>query len=98
MVIMPFSSVTVAMATGSQEASRVTTQYLKTFFGLCLAGAFMVVSVNLGVALSNGLIVFDYAALSTIEKVLFISIQNAITPIVIAGLVKSADSIIGKFL
>lgn len=98
LVIMPFSSVTVAMATGSQEASRVTTQYLKTFFGLCLAGAFMVVSVNLGVALSNGLIVFDYAALSTIEKVLFISIQNAITPIVIAGLVKSADSIIGKFL
>lgn len=98
LVIMPFSSVTVAMATGSGEASRVTTQYLKTFFGLCLAGAFMVVSVNLGVALSNGLIVFDYASLSTIEKVLFISIQNAITPIVIAGLVKSADSIIGKFL
>ncbi len=98
LVIMPFSSVTVAMATGSGEASRVTTQYLKTFFGLCLAGAFMVVSVNLGVALSNGLIVFDYAALSTIERCLYISIQNAITPIVIAGLVKSADSIIGKFL
>ena len=65
LVIMPFSSVTVAMATGSGEASRVTTQYIKTFFGLCIAGAFMVICVNLGVALSNGLIVFDYASLST---------------------------------
>ena len=98
LVIMPFSSVTVAMATGSGEASRVTTQYIKTFFGLCIAGAFMVICVNLGVALSNGLIVFDYASLSTFEKVLFISVQNAITPIVISGLVKSADTIIGKFL
>lgn len=98
LVIMPFSSVTVAMATGSGEASRVTTQYLKTFFGLCIAGAFMVICVNLGVALSNGLITFDYASLSTFEKVLFISVQNAITPIVISGLVKSADTIIGKFL
>lgn len=98
LVIMPFSSVTVAMATGSGEASRVTTHYIKTFFGLCIAGAFMVICVNLGVALSNGLIVFDYASLSTFEKVLFISVQNAITPIVISGLVKSADTIIGKFL
>ena len=98
LVIMPFSSVTVAMATGSGEASRVTTQYIKTFFGLCIAGAFMVICVNLGVALSNGLIVFDYASLSMFEKVLFISVQNAITPIVISGLVKSADTIIGKFL
>lgn len=98
LVIMPFSSITVAMATGSGEASRVTTQYIKTFFGLCLAGAFMVICVNLGTALSNGLIVFDYASLSSTEKVLFISIQNAITPIVISGLVKSADTMIGKFL
>ena len=98
LVIMPFASVTVAMATGSGEASRVTSQYIKTFFGLCLSGAFMVIYVNLGVALSNGLIVFDYASLTTFEKVLFISVQNAITPIIISGLVKSADTIIGKFL
>lgn len=98
LVIMPFASVTVAMATGSGEASRVTSQYIKTFFGLCLSGAFMVICVNLGVALSNGLIVFDYASLTTFEKVLFISVQNAITPIIISGLVKSADTIIGKFL
>lgn len=98
LVIMPFSSITVAMATGSGEASRVTTQYIKTFFGLCLAGAFMVICVNLGVALSSGLIVFDYSSLSSTEKVLYISIQNAVTPIVISGLVKSADTMIGKFL
>ena len=98
LVIMPFSSITVAMATGSGEASRVTTQYIKTFFGLCLAGAFMVICVNLGVALSNGLIVFDYASLNSTEKVLYISIQNAVTPIVVSGLVKTADTLIGKFL
>ena len=42
------------MASGSHEAERVATSYLKTFFGLCLSGAFMVVSVKLGVALANG--------------------------------------------
>lgn len=97
LAILPFSTITVAMATGTGEASRVTAQYLKTFFGLCLSGAFMVICVNLGVAFCNGLIVFDYASLSTVEKVLFISVQNAITPIMISGLVKSADNMIGKF-
>lgn len=97
LVVLPFSTITVALATGSVEASRVTAQYLKTFFGLCLSGAFMVICVNLGVAFSNSLIVFDYASLSTVEKVLFISVQNAITPIMISGLVKSADNMIGKF-
>lgn len=96
LVFLPFSSISVAMAAGSGEASRAATQYLKTFFGLCLSGAFMVVSVKLGVALSNGLIVFNYASLTIHEQIIFISVQNAITPIVIAGLIKSSDSMIGR--
>ena len=59
----------------------------------------MVICVKLGTALTNGgLIAFDFANLSTNEKLLYISVQNMITPIVIAGLVKTADSVIGRFL
>lgn len=98
LAILPFSSITVAMASGSQEASRVATSYIKTFFGFCISGAFMVICVKLGVALINGgLIAFDFASMSTNEKLLFISVQNMITPIVIAGLIKTADSVIGRF-
>lgn len=98
LAILPFSSVAVAMASGTHEASRVTTSYLKTFFGFCISGAFMVICVKMGVALINGgLIVFDYGSLDITSKLLYITVQNAITPIVISGLVKATDSIIGRF-
>lgn len=98
LVILPFSSITVAMASGSHEAERVSTSYIKTFFGLCLSGAFMVVSVKLGVALTNGGFISppDDASINT--KVLFIAVENMVTPTIIAGLVKATDSTIARFL
>jgi len=97
LAIMPFSSITVAMAAGTNDAKRVTTNYLKTFFGFCISGAFMVICVKLGTALTNGLIAFNLASLNLTEKVLFISIQNMMTPLMIAGLVKSTDSVLNRF-
>lgn len=98
LLILPFSSITVAMASGSAEASRVTISYIKTFFGFCISGAFMVICVKLGVALTTGgLIAFNISTMGTTQKMLFMSVQNMITPIVIAGLIKSVDSIIGRF-
>ena len=98
LVILPFSSITVAMASGSHEAERVATSYIKTFFGLCLSGAFMVVCVKLGVALTNGGFISSPNGASINTKVLFIAVQNMVTPTIIAGLVKSVDSTIAIFL
>lgn len=98
LVILPFSSITVAMASGSHEAERVATSYIKTFFGLCLSGAFMVVCVKLGVALTNGGFISSPNGASINTKVLFIAVQNMVTPTIIAGLVKSVDSTIARFL
>lgn len=97
LAILPLSSITVAMGAGSGDASRVMTSYLKTFFGFCISGAFMIICVKLGVSLTSGMVVFELSSLTLHEKVIFISVQIAITPIIIAGLVKSADSIIGRF-
>lgn len=97
LAIMPFSSITVALAAGTAEAKRTTTSYLKTFFGFCISGAFMVICVKLGTALSDGLLSFNMASMELIEKVLLISVQNAVTPIMIAGLVKATDSVIQRF-
>ena len=96
LVILPFSSITIAMGAGAGDASRVAVSYMKTFFGFCISGALMVICVKLGVSLSDGLVAFELAALDSMEKVLYISIQNAVTPIIIAGLVKSVDSIVGR--
>lgn len=99
LVVLPFASITVAMASGSNEAERVTSSYIKSFFGICLSGAFMVICVKLGAALVNGgLISFDTSTVTRNEKALLLSVQNAISPIVIAGLVKTADSTISRFL
>jgi len=98
LVILPFSTITVAFAAGSNEAEQVTRQYLKTFFGLCISGAFMVIAVKLGAALiDGGLIAFNTSTMDAEDKMLYLTIQNAITPTVIAGLVKSADSTIARF-
>jgi hypothetical protein len=99
LAIMPFASVMVAMAAGSNEAERVATSYIKSFFGLCLSGAFMVICVKLGAALTTGgLIAFDVGSMDATGKMLFIAVQNMVTPIVISGLVKQADSMLGRFL
>lgn len=97
LAILPLSSITIAMAAGSGDTSRVTTNYTKTFFGFCISGAFMVICVKMGVSLGSGLIAFDMSALTLTEKALYISVQNAVIPLVIAGLIKSADSIIARF-
>ncbi|MBQ9590790.1 MAG: hypothetical protein IJR29_11495 [Butyrivibrio sp.] len=96
LVILPFACITVAMATGAQDASRVTVSYLKTFFGFCLSGAFMVIAVNLGTALCSGLIAVAGDG-STVGNAITICMQSAVTPIMIAGLIKSTDSIIARF-
>ncbi len=98
LAILPFASIAVAVGAGSGEANRVMANYLKTFFGYCISGAFMVICVKLGVAISNsGLIVFNVGALSLVEKVLYLCVQNAVTPIVVAGLIKASDSMVGRF-
>ena len=97
LAIMPFSSITVALAAGTADAKRTTTSYIKTFFGFCISGAFMVICVKLGTALSDGLLSFNMDSMDLIEKVLLISVQNAVTPMMIAGLVKSTDSVIQRF-
>lgn len=97
LVLLPFSCITVALAAGTAESARVTNSYMKAFFGFCISGGFMAVCVNLGAALANGLVDIDYGSMSDIGKALIISIQAAIAPIFISGLVKNADGIIGKF-
>lgn len=97
LVSIPFATVTVSMASGSPEEQRVAYNYVKSFLGLCLAGAMMVVCVKLGATLSSGLIAFNTEDLSLTEQIIYISVQNAVTPIVIAGLVKCAEGILNRW-
>lgn len=97
LVALPFSTVTVSMASGSPEEQRVAYNYVKSFIGLCLAGAMMVVSVKLGATLSSGLIAFDVDELDLTTAVIYMSVQNATTPIVIAGLVKCSEGILNRW-
>lgn len=99
LVMLPFSCITVALAAGTGDAERVATSYLKTFFGFCISGAFMVICISLGAALGNSLLSIDMTSFTSSDaaKLFAISVQAAIIPIIIAGLVKSSDSIISKF-
>ena len=58
----------------------------------------MVVSVKLGVALTNGGFISPPDGASINTEVLYIAVQNMVTPIIIAGLVKTTDSTIARFL
>jgi hypothetical protein len=98
LVVMPFASIAVAMAAGSSEGERIANSYLKTFFGLCLSGAFMVIAVSLGNVFADSDILQEISGADTaFGQCVCASLQCAVTPTVIAGLVKGADSMLGRF-
>ena len=96
LIILPFAGIAVALGAGGHDISRSMFQYMKTFFGFCISGAVMIISIKVGVRLSLNLVSVNLSGTSDIYKCLMITIQSAITPIVISGLVKGSDSMISR--
>ena len=96
LMILPFAGIAIALGAGGHDISRSLLTYIKTFFGFCISGAMMVVAVKCGVSLCTTLVNFDLSGSSDIYKCILITVQMAITPIVISGLVKGSDSIIAR--
>lgn len=96
LIILPFAGIGVAMGAGGHEISRSMFQYMKTFFGFCISGAIMIIAVKTGVSLCTNLVSFNLSGTSDIYKCIMITVQSAITPIVISGLVKGSDSMVAR--
>lgn len=96
LMILPFAGIAIALGAGGHEVSRSLVSYIKTFFGFCISGAVMVIAVKTGVSLCTNLVNFDLTGASNIYKCILITVQMAITPIVISGLVKGSDAIISR--
>lgn len=97
LILLPFSCITVAMGAGTGDADRIMWSYIKTLIGLLLSGAFMAVCVIVGASLGNSMIVLNGVS-GRMSTIILMSTQAAIIPIIIAGLVKGVDGMIGKFL
>lgn len=97
LLILPFSSITVAMASGTHESERISFSYLKTFFAFCISGAYMVICVRVGNILATTTFTSIAGGESVFGTAIMASIQCAITPVVIAGLIKGADSVLNRF-
>ena len=96
LMILPFAGIAIALGAGGHDVSRSLVTYIKTFFGFCISGALMVVAVKTGVSLCTNLVNFDLTSASNIYKCILITVQMAITPIVISGLVKGSDAITAR--
>ena len=96
LMVLPFAGIAIALGAGGHDISRSLVSYIKTFFGFCISGAMMVVAVKCGVSLCTTLVNFDLSGSNDIYKCILITVQMAITPIVISGLVKGSDSIIAR--
>ena len=96
LMILPFAGIAIALGAGGNDISRSLLTYIKTFFGFCISGAVMVLAIKCGVSLCTNLVNFNLAGTSNIYKCILITVQSAITPIVISGLVKGSDSIIAR--
>lgn len=97
LLILPFSAITVAMASGSNESERITFNYLKTFFAFCISGAYMVIAVRVGNILATTTFSSLNGGGSVFGIALMASIQCAVAPVVIAGLIKGTDSVLSRF-
>lgn len=96
LIILPFSGIAVALGAGGHEISRSLHQYLRTFFGFCISGALMIICIKCGVSLTTNLVNFSLADAPDIGKTVLMTVQAAVTPIVIAGLVRGCDSIAAR--
>jgi len=96
LMILPFAGIAIALGAGGHDISRSLVTYIKTFFGFCISGALMVVAVKTGVSLCTNLVNFDLTGASNVYKCILITVQMAITPIVISGLVKGSDAITAR--
>lgn len=96
LVLMPFAGIAVAMGAGGHEISRSMVQFLKTFFGFCISGAMMVVIIKTGCVMCTELVSDALYGTNDMENCIMITVQAAITPIVIAGLVKGTDGMIQR--
>lgn len=96
LIILPFAGIAVALGAGGHEISRSLMQYIKTFFGFCISGAMMIICIKTGISLCTNLVSFNMTGTDEVYKCVLITVQSAITPIVISGLVKGTDSIIQR--
>lgn len=96
LMILPFAGIAIALGAGGNDISRSLLTYIKTFFGFCISGAVMVLAIKCGVSLCTNLVNLNIAGATDINKCILITVQSAITPIVISGLVKGSDSIIAR--
>lgn len=96
LMILPFAGIAIALGAGGHDISRSLLTYIKTFFGFCISGALMVVAVKCGISLCTNLVSFDLTGASDIYKCILITVQMAITPIVISGLVKGSDAMTSR--
>lgn len=96
LMILPFAGIAIALGAGGHDISRSLVSYIKTFFGFCISGAVMIIAIKTGVSLCTTLVGFDLTGASNIYKCILITVQIAITPIVISGLVKGSDAIIAR--
>lgn len=96
LMVLPFAGIAIALGAGGHDISRSLVSYIKTFFGFCISGAMMVVAIKCGVSFCTSLISFDLSSASDVYKCILMTVQMAITPIVISGLVKGSDSIIAR--
>ena len=96
LIILPFAGIAVAFGAGGHEISRSLMQYIKTFFGFCISGAMMIICIKTGISLCTNLVSFNMTGTDEVYKCVLITVQSAITPIVISGLVKGTDSIIQR--
>lgn len=96
LIILPFAGIAVALGAGGHEISRSLMQYIKKFFGFCISGAMMIICIKTGISLCTNLVSFNMSGTDEVYKCVLITVQSAITPIVISGLVKGTDSIIQR--
>ncbi|MCI6242476.1 MAG: hypothetical protein MR646_04105 [Agathobacter sp.] len=96
LMILPFAGIAIALGAGGHDISRSLLTYIKTFFGFCLSGALMVIAAKCGITLCTNLVNFELGGVSDLYKCILITVQMAVTPIVISGLVKGCDSMTAR--
>ena len=99
LVILPFSAIVLGIGSCSGEGERLMWHYGKSLLALALSGAFMITAIKLGNAMFTTYniadrIVTDHGG--QIIRAIITIVQVDMTAIIITGLLKSMDGLVGK--
>lgn len=95
LIMLPFSGIIVAMSAGTEKMGQSVYTFYKQLFIYCLSGAVIAISIYMMKFLLQ--VTIPVSTSNAAIKLMILSLQNILAPVIVTSLVKEADQLMNRF-